>query len=433
MLGDSDRTSRDAERQRPEVPTAGTAVGESEGKTIGGAAMSGQGPLAGVRVLDLCRLLPGGFATRILAEMGAEIIKIESPPGGDPSRAFAPFKNGVSYHHMTINGGKKSFSLNLKGEGKAVFHDLAATADVIIENNRPGVAARLGIDYATLRPLNPRLIYCSLSGFGQVSPLQNAPGFDLNFSALGGILAVQPHGEGGVPTIPGIPHADVSSGLWTAIAVLGALQARTRTGEGQFVDVAMQDSVISLLTITAGRHFVEPEAPLSSDFNNSATYNVYATSDNRHVTLAAFDDTFWTRFCRAVNRPDLEPYVFNNTEDRARVLAEVRSIFRQRSLAEWEKLLTEYDVSFAPVLSLAEVFRHPHVMARGLVQEIEHPLAGKVRQIAHPVKYEATPAIVVSAAPELGIDTRSILHELGYDDGRIDQLATAGVIGTDLF
>jgi len=391
--------------------------------------MSGQGPLTGLRVLDLCRLLPGGFGTRILAEMGAEVIKIESLPGGDPSRAIPPLQQGVSHHHMTINGGKRSFSLNLKGEGKAVFHDLAATADVVVENNRPGVAARLGIDYPTLRARNPRLIYCSLSGFGQVSPLQNAPGFDLNFMALGGILALQPPGEGGAPTVPGIPHADVASGLWTAIAVLGALQARTRTGEGQFVDVAMQDAVISLLTISAGRHFVAPDAPPTRDFNGgNAAYTVYATSDDKYVTLAAFDNTFWTRFCAAVNRPDLEPYSFHNPQDRSRVLEEVRAIFRQRPYAEWEKLLTEHDVCFAPVLGLGEVFRHPHVTARGLVQEVEHPIAGKFRQLAHPVKYEATPAIAVSAAPELGTDTRGILRDLGYDKDRIDALLAAGVI-----
>ncbi len=392
--------------------------------------MSGQGPLAGLRVIDFSRLLPGGFATRILAEMGAEVIKIESMPGGDPSRSIPPFQHGVSHHHLTVNGGKRSLCLNLKeAEGRAVFKDMAAAADIVLENFRPGVAARMGIDYATLSPRNNRLIYCSLSGFGQESPLRDAPGFDLNFLALGGILSLQPPGEGGVPTLPGMLMADLAAGLWTAIAILGALQGRAATGMGQYVDVAMQDTAISLLTILAGRYFVTPDAPPSWDFNGgTAAWNVYATGDGRYLTLTAYDDAFWKRFCRAVGRPDLEPYGFHNTQDRDRVIEEVRSIFRQRSFSEWESLLTENDVCFAPVLSLNEAFRHPHVLARELIQEIEHPTAGKVRQIAHPVKYHGTPTVAMPPAPELGIDTWSILRELGYDDARIGALAAASII-----
>lgn len=392
--------------------------------------MSADRPLQTVRVIDFSRLLPGGFATRILAELGAEVIKIEAPPGGDPSRAIPPFQQGVSHHHLTINAGKKSLAVSLKHKGGVeVVRRLAARADVVLENSRPGVAARLGIDYQSLCAQNPGLIYCSLSGFGQEGPLSDAAGFDLNFLALAGILSLQPRSEAGTPALPGLVIADLAASLWTVIACLAALQARSHTGRGQFIDVAMQDTAISLLTILAGRHFTAPQQPLPGDFTGeSAAWNVYATQDGRHITLTAYDPQFWQRFCAAVGRPDLAPYGFHNPERRPWVLAEVRALFQSRTLADWQALLSEHDVSHAPVLNLAEVFAHPHTTARNLVHRIDHPLAGAVRQLAHPVRYAGEQPPALAGAPELGADTRSLLLELGYDDAAVADLLSGGAV-----
>jgi crotonobetainyl-CoA:carnitine CoA-transferase CaiB-like acyl-CoA transferase len=391
-------------------------------------------PLEGIRVLDLSRLLPGPFASMILADFGAEVVKVEEPELADYSRWAPPFYESLSVYFSNVNRNKKSITLNLKSpEGRDIFHRLAKDADVVLETFRPGVVKRLGVDFETLSALNPRLIYCSLSGYGQDGPYRDYAGHDLNIQGLGGILSFINRGEGH-PIVPGLPIADFAGSLWTVIAVMMALQARERRG-GQYIDVSILDCIVSLLCRDSMFHFGNAAPDDSSFYGESPRFNVFKTADGKYVTLSALEAKFWVNLCKKLGREDLinknerhEDRLTSHKGNREEVFAFLRNAFKTKTSEEWVKELAEADVPCYPVLSIPEVFRDPHVLHRGMLKEVEHATEGTMKHIGIPVKLSQTPGEIRSHPPRLGEHTEEVLGGLGLRGAEIGALRAGGVI-----
>jgi crotonobetainyl-CoA:carnitine CoA-transferase CaiB-like acyl-CoA transferase len=379
--------------------------------------------LSGIRVLDLSRLLPGPFCSMILADFGAEVIKVEEPVKGDYMRRFPPLVQEEGVVFLAVNRNKKSLTLNLKTEaGRRIFLELVRTADVLLESFRPGVMARLMLDYQAMQGINPRLVYCSLSGFGQTGPYREWAGHDLNYVALGGVLDLL-GADDGPPAVPGVQLADLCAGLWTALAITLALLARERTGRGQYLDVAMLDSVVALLTVPAAAYFLGRGVACYAPTNAQANYNVYRTRDGRYVTLGALEPKFWRAFCRAVGQ---EEWIARR--DDGDLIAEVQALFATRTLAEWKELFAGQDVCCEPVRTLSEVFADPQVQSRRMVVEVEHPMEGLLRQLGMPIKLSDAPGTVRTPPPRLGEHTDELLRALGYSAEEITELREQGVL-----
>ncbi|MGQ9532366.1 MAG: CaiB/BaiF CoA transferase family protein [Desulfotomaculales bacterium] len=383
-------------------------------------------PLAGIRVLDLSRLAPGGYCTMLLADLGAEVIKIEEPGSGDGLRSLgANERDRPGGLFLALGRSKKSLTLNLKAAaGREIFMRLARDVDVLVEGFRPGVMARLGLGYEDLRPLNPRLVYCSLSGYGQHGPYRNRPGHDVNYLAVGGLLGLLA-GPGEKPVVPGLPLADLAGGLMAVVGILAALVARARTGAGQYLDVSMLDAVVAL----TGIYSCLPARP--QVFAGALPgYNVYETADGRYMALGALEGKFWNNFCRVLGREDL---MCRNEggfspEEREEVARELQTLFRTRTRDEWAALFRDQEACCDPVYDWQEVFSDPQVQARGLVVESHHPREGKLRLAGVPVKFSATPARVQGHAPALGEHTEEILRGLGYSGEQVARLREDGVV-----
>src|SRR5215470_3410220 len=327
--------------------------------------------LSGYRVLDLSRLLPGPYCSMMLADLGAEVIKIEEIKG-DPTRMSPPRVDGKSYSFEQVNRNKKSIALNLKSsEGRDVFRRLAAKADVILEQFRPGVVARLGVDYETISAENPLIVYCSLTGFGQDGPHRTRSGHDLNYLALSGVLGLTTD-EAGRPVIPGVQVADIAGGMIAAFGILAALLARERTGRGQLVDVSMFDVMLSMLPVPASQHFAGRDLGVGAKYALTGAYpfyNVYETADGRYMSLGALEPKFWAGFCSRVGREDLIGRQFDEGGRREELFAEVRAIFKSKTQDEWVEFMRDADACCEPVLSLAEAFAHAQTRAREMVIE----------------------------------------------------------------
>lgn len=383
-------------------------------------------PLSGIKVLDLSRLLPGPFCSMVLADFGAEVIKVEDTDMGDYMRDMP----GLGGSFNSLNRNKKSLALNLKDEaGREVFYRLAKVADVVLEGFRPGVTARLGIDYLSLKVLNPRLVYCSLTGYGQSGPRAARAGHDINYMALAGALDIT--GEaGGHPVAPGVQVADIGGGaMWAVTGILLALAARDRTGEGQYVDVAMLDGVISWLPLAAATLYatgIPPRRGAGVLTGGYACYRVYQTGDGRYLSLGALEPKFWAAFCRRLGRADLIEDQFAPSPRQQEVISEVEGILTSRTRQEWVEFFDGLDICLEPVLDLAEALAEPHAQAREML--LRDPAGGEMPLLAVPVKLSATPAAVTSPAPKWGQDTVEVLAAAGYSDGEIAELELAGVI-----
>lgn len=367
-------------------------------------------PLHDMHVLDLTRLLPGPYTSLILAELGAEVIKVEQPPRGDPLRWMSiPDARVNQALFRLLNHGKKSMLLDIKSaSGRRVLLELSRHADVLLEGYRPGVMRRLGLDYDTVAAMNPRLVYASMSGYGQSGPHSARAGHDLNYVARSGLLDLTGVSDG-APVIPGIPVADVAAGLWAAMGIVAALLGRTDSGRGRYIDVSLMDAAISLLVTPLAEWLGTDYVPQrgSSLLNGGlACYNVYRTADENYVTLAALEPTFWSAFCQATGQPDwLER---QNDADQRGLTAELAALFRTQTRAFWSDLSASVDCCCEPVLALDEVFTQSQVTQRGL-QEGQFTVPIDLRRAAD------------ARAPELGEHTAAVLQGLGHMPAESDQ------------
>jgi crotonobetainyl-CoA:carnitine CoA-transferase CaiB-like acyl-CoA transferase len=370
------------------------------------AAPPESGPLAGIRVVDLSRLLPGAFATQMLAELGAEVLKVEDPAGGDPMRHLPPVLDGRGIYDLLLNRGKKSVALDLKEPADAeVLDRLVSTADVVVESFRPRTARRLGVDAAQLRAKYPRLVHCSITGYGQTGPYADRPGHDLNYVALSGLLAADR------PNPTELPHmfiADVGGGAMTSvIGILAALYGRTRHGEGASLDISMHDAMLYWVMLPAARDLVDGGAQAEGElptFGAHASYNVYRTADGLLVALGALEQKFWVAFCAGIGRPDLAARHGTGESDQFDLIKEMRALFATRTRAEWLSLMATHDVCLTPVNSPREALRDPHVVARRVVQ----PVSGM--QVVRPPFLTRIPDL--SPPPSVGQHTREVIAGL---------------------
>ncbi len=383
-------------------------------------------PLSGIRVLDLTRLLPGGQCTLILADLGADVVKLEEPVRGDYIRlAASKDQRGVSPLHLTYNRNKRSLALDLKRpEGLKTLLRLVRGADVLVESFRPRVLERLGAGYARLRKENPSLIYCAVTGYGQEGPLAQEPAHDLNLESLGGAVELTGPAQGN-PCTPGLPFTDIGTGMWAALAILAALRMVERTGVGQFIDMAMLDTTVGFLSFY-GQSFLScgdlggRERTLHNGIR--PCYRIYPTSDGRHISLGSAEEKFWRNLCRLIGREEFVNDGSARGTRRVEVITALESTFRQRSLDEWLALFEGEEVCVTPVLGLDEVFSHPQVRARRLVYEQPHPAGGSYPTTRIPPGFPIHASRELLPAPALGEHSREVLQEAGFSDQEIESL-----------
>lgn len=389
-----------------------------------------QGALQGIRVLDMALFGPGPFCARILGDLGAEVIKIHDPKlesrGGPIKLQFPELPLFPGLRNCRFMG------LNLKvKEGLRVFRKLVETADVVTESYRPGVVERLGVDYDTVRKLNRRIVYASITGFGQDGPYRDRVGHDINYISIGGLLGMTGK-RGGTPAIPGTLIADFAAGGMTAaIGILAALTARGRTGEGQFVEVSMTDAVVALMAEWINEYLMGAPVPEKGETMFTGLwpwYNVYKTKDGKYISVGAVEPWFYANLCRLLGREDLVALQYAEGEQRERAFESFRRTFLTKTRDEWVDILRAEDTCVAPVYSIDELVSDPHLLARRTICEIPHPRLGRVKQVGPIVRLSASPFAARNWTKRLGEHTEEILLELGYSRGRIDRLRAVGVI-----
>ncbi|CAG0958979.1 alpha-methylacyl-CoA racemase [Burkholderiales bacterium] len=387
--------------------------------------------LSGIRVLDLTRLLPGGFYGQLFADLGADVIKVEDTGAGDYMRWSEPRYDGSddgvrSAAFLWLNRGKRSIRIDLKSEdGRKVLFDLVRTADVLVESFRPGVLDRLGIGYAKLAAIEPRLVVCSISGYGQGETHRERSGHDINYLALSGLSALS-GAAGGPPTASAGQFADIGVALVGAFATLAALRERERSGLGQHVDVSLFDASVLWLGLLVAKHLCDGEPVRRGITERAVCYRLYACADG-HVSLAALEPKFWATFCRGVGREDLIPRAFDS--EGSDTHRELERIFASRTRAQWQAFAGENDCCLEPVLELEEALASPLVRERGLVASLEQPGVSRVvRHLAAPLRLSRTPAATGAPAPGLGANTREILSSLGRTQEEIEMLEKSGAV-----
>ncbi|UCG82137.1 MAG: CoA transferase, partial [Dehalococcoidia bacterium] len=368
-------------------------------------------PLAGIKLLDLSRMGPGPYCTMLLGDLGTEVIKIEQPGFG-----IVPVdvdeKTWAAYYAIDRN--KKSIILDFKTtEARGIFHEMVKTADVVLEGFRPGVTQRLGLDYKTVRAINQKIVYCSVTGYGQDGPYRDLPGHDLNYISIAGALSAMAI-RNGHSIVPLNLLADYAGGIQAAYAIVTALFARDRMGVGQYVDVAMLDGVVSLLSWEASVFFAGGGTPTWGDTPLTGAVPcgcVFEAKDGGFVSLGCFEFKFWENLCRELEREDLIPYQYASGKDKDWVISQLTEIFMTKTKEEWFQLLKSKDIPITPALELDEVFSDPHVVHRRMVVEVDHPKLGKVRQAGIGVKFSETPGEIRNTAPIPGQQTEEILMD----------------------
>jgi crotonobetainyl-CoA:carnitine CoA-transferase CaiB-like acyl-CoA transferase len=394
------------------------------------------GPLQGLKVIDLSHIMAGPACSMLLADMGADVIKVEKLPGGDDSRRMIPPKIAdESAAFLIMNRNKRGIALNLKMEaGREVLSRLLKDADVVIENYRRGTMERMGFGYESLRALNPRLIYCAISGFGRTGPYADRGGFDLVAQGMSGLMSITGESPGRAPMKMGAPVTDITAGILACVGILAAVQARQSTGRGQVVDTSLFEAGIvhtywhSAICFATG---VAP-GPLGSAHPLNAPYQAFPTSDG-WINVGAANQENWQRLLRALEAPELgeDPRFVNNAARMRNLPAlceALTQLFQRRTLAEWLRRLEDAGVPAGPVLDIAQMHQDPQALAREMIVETSHPTAGRVKAIGLPIKFSDTPGGIRRAAPVLGQHTREVLREHGYSDAEIERMAAQGAI-----
>jgi formyl-CoA transferase len=393
------------------------------------------GPLQGIRVLDFTRVLAGPSASLALADMGAEVIKIEPPGTGDDTRTFPPMREGESHYFLSVNRGKKSIVIDLKSEaGLALARDMAAKCDILVENYRPGVMDRLGLGYEALSAINPGLIYCAISGFGMTGPLKDRPSFDIVLQAMSGALSV--NGEpGGLPTKLGIPLGDLVGGVNGPIAILGALHERHATGRGRLIDISLMDGLVGMLGYLAQLSFFTGQDPVrqGSQHPNLVPYGIFPAKDGS-IVIACLTNGFWGRICEALGIPEYTNDPRYDTLEkrrdcRAQVNALLCDVTTGKTVEQLAALFTEHQVPHAPILGITEALAQPQVRQREMVVETDHKLLGKIPIINRPIKFPGNDQPVPTAPPVLGEHTDEILSDLlGLTGAEIQKLRAGHIV-----
>lgn len=393
-----------------------------------------QAALEGIRVVELSQIMAGPFCGLLLADLGAEVIKIENPRGGDDSRRMAPpYYNGESAAFIAMNRNKYGLALDIRTPaGKEILWQLIATADVLIENFRPGTLERLGFGYEIVHARYPALIYCSLSGFGHTGPYRDRGGFDLVTQAMSGLISVT--GTAEEPAKVGVPISDLNAGLFASHAILAALFYRSRTGEGQYIDTSLFEASLAYTFWESNEYWATGTSPrgLGTAHRLSAPYQVLPTSDG-WIAIGAANQRNWERLVQAIERPDLlQEFLFATNADRmANLDALVDTLtetLKTRTTEAWLQVLEAAEVPCGPVLTLEQVYQHPQVQARNMDIEVEHPIAGRIHAIGFPVKYSSTPPQMYRPAPVLGQHTFKILESLGMNKEQYQQLEADGIV-----
>ena len=390
-------------------------------------------PLASLKVLDFSTLLPGPFATMMLADLGADVVRVEAPDRPDMGRMIPPFVGDVSSWHALLNRNKRSLALDLKQPGAAeVVKRLVQSYDIVIEQFRPGVMDRLGVGYEALRAANPRLIYCALTGYGQTGPHRDRAGHDLNFMALAGLLSHTGRKDSG-PAGMGVQVADVGGGSFGAItAILAAVIQRQLTGQGQFIDISMFDMALAWNGLAAADFLASNTNPgyETGPLNGGSVYDTYRTKDGRYLAVAGLEPKFWQGFCRAIDRPDLEGFAAMSPDGQMqpKVKAEIAVVIEQRSLAEWQALFAPLDVCVEPVLTTEEALSHPHTAERGLIVEVPRPDGTVQRQVASPFRFSGSQAQYRHIGVPVGQDTDVVLTGIDYSVEEIASLRERGIV-----
>lgn len=393
------------------------------------------GPLAGVRVLDFTRVLAGPAASLALADLGAEVFKIEPPGTGDETRTFPPMRDGESHYYLAINRGKRSIVVDLKSaEGIALVKDLAAKCDVLVENYRPGVMDRLGLGYETIKAINPRLIYCSISGYGQTGPLKDRPSFDIVLQAMSGALSMNGEPDG-LPMKLGIPLGDLVGGINGPIGILSALYERERTGKGRHIDISLMDGLMGMLGYIAQLAFFTGKDPqrVGSQHPNLVPYGIFPASDGS-IVIACLTPSFWSRVCRSIERPELiEDARYDTLEKRRDAREEVNAIVsaftEQHTVDDLVEIFTQHEVPHAPILGVTEALSQPQAVARDMVVQTEHATLGSIPIVNRSIRFTDAEQPVPEAPPVLGQHTETILSDvLELSPERIAALRAAGVI-----
>lgn len=384
------------------------------------------GPLTGIKILDLTRLLPGPLATQMLADMGAEVIKIEDPKAPDYTKFMPPHYHDVGISYLALNRSKKSLNINLSHpEGKQIFFNLIQSADIVVESFRPGVLAKMGIDYESAKAVKEDIIYVSVTGYGQTGPYKSKAGHDINYLGFAGVLGIS--GSKDAPSKSGVQIADIAGGSYpTVIGCLSALLARNTTGKGQLVDVAMVDCSLPFMSfymgeaLNTGKVYHREEHPLAGAVPN---YNIYPCKDGKWVALGSLEPKFWMGFCALVNKPEWGARMMD-----PKLKDDLKEFFQTKDRDEWVQMAAAADICLTPILEIDELENEVHHQERNNFVTMEHSVYGAFKGINQPIKFSATPAVPSWAPPLTGEDNVGILQDLGYDNAQIEALKKNGVV-----
>ncbi|MDY6933329.1 MAG: CaiB/BaiF CoA-transferase family protein [Spirochaetota bacterium] len=387
--------------------------------------------LEGIKILDLSRLLPFNYCTLMLADLGVDVLKVEEPTLGDYMRWFPPKLKNENAIFLMANRNKRSMTLNLKdAKGREILCQLVKEYDVLFESFRPGVMNKLGVGYDTLKQINPRLIFCSSTGYGQDGPYKDRPGHDMNYISVAGILDATGR-HTGAPVIPGIPIADMSIGIFSAFSILTGVIARDRNGKGQHIDVSMTDCMVSYNMINIAQHLMSKLVQNSNELNvigEAPYYNVFKAKDSKYISLGNIEEKFWVNFVNLIGREDLKEHQFSIGEKRKEVMEEIQNIISTKTRREWLDIFEGEDICYAPVNDIEDMMNDPHVKHRDMLLHMEHPVEGRITSVGFPFKFSETPGEIRSPSPTFGQHTDEVMKRLGYNDDELKDLRDKGVI-----